>query len=354
LTHFPDRQHLTLSIYNKVMCNLKEEEQEGEGQVALDDVGGKAEGFVKKDAEEVKAESHYVKNLNRQIEMLENDKVTLIEDFSDDSSITPTTVYIERVLSPGPAVQMDARYQRLAEIGRQHATVNRPYGEQRVRGSNIRALHRIATDQKIFAEPLSMRNYKPMQVVILVDCSGSMDTGVDGTGKLRYELAREAALGAAYGLVHAHCDVAVYGHTAETLSGTEVSIFRFKGFKEPITVLSPRLGGIHVTSDIMNQNRDGYAISYVSKKLADKRKRRLLIVISDGQPLASYGYSGTAAVQHSKNVVDGVRKQGIDVLSISITENARRANDTIYGAKNNVFNKDPNVIEDIVRALVTK
>jgi nitric oxide reductase activation protein len=201
---------------------------------------------------------------------------------------------------------------------------------------------------------LSMRNYKPMQVVILVDCSGSMDTEVDGTYKQRYELAREAALGAAYGLVHAHCDVAVYGHTAETLGNTEVSIFRFKGFKEPITVLSPRLGGIYATSDIMNQNRDGYAVSYVSKKLADKRKRRLLIVISDGQPLASYGYSGTAAIAHSKSVVDGVRKQGIDVLSISITENARRANDVIYGAKNNVFNEDPNVIEGIVKALVTK
>jgi hypothetical protein len=354
LTHFPDRKQLTLSIYNKVMCNLKEEEGNGEGQEALDGLSDKAEGFVKKDAEEGAVIEHIVKSLNRRLDAMKDDKVTMVEDVGSPDSITPTNIYIERVLPAGTPVQMDARYQRLAEIGRQHATVNRPYGEQRVRGSNIRALHRIATDQKIFAEPLSMRNYKPMQVVILVDCSGSMDTGVDGTGKLRYELAREAALGAAYGLVHAHCDVAVYGHTAETLSGTEVSIFRFKGFKEPITVLSPRLGGIHVTSDIMNQNRDGYAISYVSKKLADKRKRRLLIVISDGQPLASYGYSGTAAVQHSKNVVDGVRKQGIDVLSISITENARRANDTIYGAKNNVFNKDPNVIEDIVRALVTK
>ena len=260
-------------------------------------------------------------------------KVLLSGDASFDG-ISPTTLFIEKTPNlSSKAMEADARYQRLAEVGRQQAVVNRPYGQDKTRGTHIRKLYRIGTDSKIFAEPLNMKMAKPMQVMIVVDCSSSM-SGVIGR-------ACEAALGAANGLAEARCEVAVFGHTAESLGGSEVTIHRFKDFNEPISVLPYRLRG----SFSMSQNRDGFAIWYLAKKLRDSRRRRLMIVISDGAPQAS-SYGGSPGIQHSKQVVDEARQAGIDVMSISITESAHRANRVIYGERNDVYDRDPHVIED--------
>lgn len=370
LTNLNDRKHLTLELYDRIMCNISQEESDkGEGGSekvedgagkALDEIAERVKGLMKDGSEgKVGVSNAFTKHLNEIMQQMEDATITLEPD-PEPRSFAATDVYYEEVVPQGTAVEMDERYQRLAEVGRQRAVVNRPYGEQRNRGTNIRNLHRIATDSRIFAQPVTMNNYKPMQVIILLDCSGSMCVGMleagrksDGELWTRIEMASKATLGAAYGLVHAHCEVAVYGHTAEKLSGTEVSIYRIKEFGEPITVVPGRLGTLQAVEYLI-QNRDGYALSYVAKKFRDKRKRQLLIVISDGSPVAGFGYRDQLAREHSKESVDAVRAQGIDVLSISITKDASSANDYIYGSAHNVYNADPNVIEDIVRTLVLK
>lgn len=274
---------------------------------------------------------------------------------SDSYKPGEALLVVEKVLESGRPLEADSRYDRLSEIARQRAVVNRPYGQDRNRGTHIRKLYRIATDQKIFAEAVPMNSYKPMQVIILLDCSGSMrstDRMPDGRWTSLADAAAKATLGAAEGLVNARCEVAVYGHTAFVTHLGELTILQGKSFAEPITVLAPRLGWLLEEGQFC-ENKDGLAIEKVAKKFTAKGKRRLLIVISDGVPQAP-DYYGASANRHTKNAVENARKEGIDVLSISIREDARTTNNYIYGEENNVFNTDPNVIEQVIRALLTK
>jgi nitric oxide reductase activation protein len=250
-------------------------------------------------------------------------------------------------------VTLDKRYARLAEVARQRATVNKPYGEDRNRGTHIRKLNRIATDQKIFSEKISMREHKPMQVIILVDFSGSMRSTVDGkargTSVSRLEAACSAAAGAAKGLAESRCEVAVYGHTACLDEASNVVVWKFKGFNDSLDSMMYR---INQTSTLLTrENKDGYAIQYVGRKFTSRTRKKLLIVISDGSPLAPH-YHGAAANEHTQQQVDKLRKQGIEVLSISISDDARYVNDRIYGKKNNIFNESPHVIEEVIKALL--
>lgn len=302
--------------------------------------------------------SHKVEDL---MERMKGSKVDMVEPDRTLGDIKDATrLFIEKPLAmASSSVSMDPRYSRLAEVARQRATSNKPYGMDTRRGHSIRKLYRIGTDQKIFADPLQTHNYKPMQVLILIDCSGSMTEGYDGwkNGKMdlsgsRIEKAVQAALGAAYGLSEGRCEVAVYGHTADSLGGNEVIIYRAKTFNESLAPLGHRLQSLLEGLDL-RQNRDGFAITHVAKKFTAVNKRRLMIVISDGEPAAP-GYSGGDADNHTQKSVEKVRQQGIDVLSISITDSANLVNNKIYGKEWNIFNEDPGVIDEVIRTMVLK
>jgi Mg-chelatase subunit ChlD len=354
------RFQLALEIYDMVMAEIKEEDKEGEG-AGIDDVVEKAKGpggsYENGDkpgrarrmghaAEAKAAETSWL------LEAIEDDEVSMEKTPHHEDGVAETTmVYVEREMAEGAALESDLRYARLAEVARQRSSVNRPYGLDKKSGHSIRKLYRIATDQKIFAESQPMSNYSPMEVLILVDCSGSMTMG---TGRLRSRMldAAEAALGAAEGLTEGRCKVAVYGHTSHVHSMNELVIYRAKGFNEPINNLAQRLG--YMVRDVAHsQNMDGYAVKWIARKFQGNSKKKLLIVISDGEPAAP-NYGGEEAIQHSKRCADEVRALGIDVLSISITRQADMANNIIYGAQHNVYNQDPNVIEDVVRKLITQ
>lgn len=279
----------------------------------------------------------------KEIEYLQPDEQTY--------SHQETSIVIEETVPFGRLLNMDKRYTKLAEVARQKAVENRPYGLDTQRGHSIRKLYRIATDQKIFAEPVLSKTTKPMQVIILLDMSGSMRmSSVYGTNESRLSAALRAGLGAAVALNEAHCDVAVYGHTADRIMTNSLNIYTCKSFNEPIDCLPARLG-YAVDSMPCSSNRDGYALKYVANKFTDPRKKRLIIVVSDGMPWAG-DYFGDNAIEHSNYVVEEVRKKGIDVLSISIDNSAREPNDRIYGHKYNVFNTDPNVIEELVKKII--
>lgn len=344
-----DRLHLVLQVYEELMKNVQDNADESEEQ-ELGESKGRSEGFNpshERGKERVaESGSRVAESVERVARRLEDSKVTMTaEEGAFDNA---TSLFIEKPLPLGSPLQMDERYARLAEIGRQRAVVNRPYGMDMNRGNNIRKLYRIATDQKIFAQPVSMNNYKPMQVIVLVDCSGSMTATERGGTRLHKAL--RAALGAAYGLVEARCEVAVYGHTGDVFAGSEVLIYKGKEFNEPVSNLAARLGWLKDNEETQ-QNRDGYAIRFIAKKFGGANRKRLLIVISDGEPAATH-YHGIPAEEHTKGAVDEVRASGVDVLSISITAEANRANNSIYGRQYNVYNESPDVIKDIVQGLI--
>ena len=275
-----------------------------------------------------------------------------IEELTRDGNYIGGGIVTKNRVTPSPAaseMELDARYAGLAEIGRQRATANRPYGIDQRRGHSIRKLHRIATDGRIFAEPMQTQTYKPMEVIILVDCSGSM-TSMNNITK-----AGQAVIGAAAGLKNARCEVQITGHTAD-VDGVTLTLYNIKEWNDPIAVASKRMkrltrGGGDCR---LNQNRDHLAIEEVAKdfRASNAQRRRLLIVVSDGEPAAEGGYWGESANKATKKSVDDVRARGIDVTSISITQEAMRVNDRIYGSKHNVCNEDPNIIAEIVKQLI--
>ena len=67
-----------------------------------------------------------------------------------------------------------------------------------------------------------------------------------------------------------------------------------------------------------SQNADGYAIEYVGKKvLEEDAERKYLIVLSDGQPAASY-YGGPTAMDHVREVTDTLIRKSVHVVQIAI------------------------------------
>ena len=275
-----------------------------------------------------------------------------IEELKHDSSWKTHGIITKNRVTPvaaGKEMEVDARYAGLAKIGRQRATTNRPYGIDQRRGHSIRKLHRIATDGRIFAEPMKTQTYKPMEVIILVDCSGSMQWGE------LIQKAGQAVIGAAAGLKAARCEVEIMGHTADVNEIT-LTLYTIKEWNDPISLASKRMKRLTYGGSTYKlcQNRDHLAIEEVAKdfRASNAQRRRLMIVVSDGSPAAGGGYYGDPANTATRNVVDAVRAQGIDVTSISITEEAMAVNDFIYGKKHNVCNEDPNVIAEIVKQLI--
>lgn len=284
-------------------------------------------------------------------EELNANKLNMLPFLGEGKDEDNSGLVVERTCDVGKPMEMDKRYVKLAEMGRQRATVNRPYGEDKVRGTNIRRLHRIATDGKIFAERVPMSDYRPMQVVILIDASGSMNSGAGGSEAVtRIQAATKAALGACYGLMEGRCEVAIYAHTADCLFGLETLVYVVKEFNQGLEGLDERLQWL-VRGARKASNRDGMAIKHVSTKFTRQDRRRVIIVISDGMPSA-VGYSGDAGIGRTAKDVAEVRAKGIDVLSISIAPSAKEPNDKIYGVEANVYNNDPNVIEEIVERLM--
>ena len=375
LPFLSQRTELALQLYEELMANITQEEcdanggQEGDGEggkkgdkegdekgdketkEALADTKERSEGFTpsheKRSGKVAKATGIEARIISRGLERLEDADVKMI--FADEKS-GETNLFIEKTMKSGANVVADKRYAQLAEVARQRAAVNRPYGLDRTQGHSIRKLSRILTDNKIFAEPVRMSSYKPMEVVILVDASGSMRQEGSSSSKSRIDKACRAALGAATSLVEARCEVAVYAHTGDIHTRNEVVIYGLKNFNEPIHVLSNRMGWM-MSKEPLSENRDGYAISYIAKKFSRSPRRKLMIVISDGEPAAT-NYHGESANLHTKQEVQKVRRMGIDVLSISITASASKANNEIYGKKKNVYNQDPNIIQEIVRSLI--
>lgn len=270
-------------------------------------------------------------------------------DILEDSG----SLVIRRVPEPHHgAITPNPVFTELAQIARQRATVNRPYGLPEKRGHNIRRLHRIATDSKIFAPRVEMSGVEPMEILFLIDASSSMHTGIgsDILGKSKILASVEAAVGGAVAMSSARCPVAVWAHTAD-VETAHVMLYRIKGWSEPLSVLTPRAAALAYRSGLLCQNRDGDAITAVAKEFGKSSRRQVMIVISDGSPCA-LNYYGPSANNDSARRVQEVRARGIEVLSISIEEYAMEVNNHIYGAANNVYAEDPNVISQIARTLI--
>jgi hypothetical protein len=353
-----NRKEIALSLYNQVMERIEEEEKQCSGaqSAAQSKTLVLSSGMMADHSQEAaKTEKQmesvpvnpggWAQEVKEQLEQTEECTTSFLDEGAGEAMLT-----IEEPIPAGAkAVEIDQRYEALAQIARQNSVINRPYGEDRNRGNRIRKLYRIATDSKIYAEPAQFKNYEPMEVVIGVDCSGSMTYGLEAGGS-RLLQAWRAACGAALALTEGKCSVAVYGHTADINTRESLNIYCAKGFNDDINIL-PYTAQTIISERTTYENRDGSAIRYLAQKFQSRTKKRLLIVFSDGAPSANQ-YRGDPAVEHSTQAVRYVRSQGIEVLSISLTDGASRVNQKIYGIDKDIYNEDPNVIERIVESII--
>lgn len=176
---------------------------------------------------------------------------------------------------------------------------------------------------------------KSIAVCLLVDESGSM-------GGERVRNARDVAITLSSALSGISGIVtSVYGHTAEeNVSGCTI--------REYFTPRNPNLSSCMGMSG-RNENHDGFAIQHTANAFYrdyGTYDRKIMFVISDGQPAGSC-YGGSTARKHMKKVSDACRsKLGVEVYGIGI-DNAyeNRHGNEMYGQDNFV------VLEDVSSSL---
>ena len=240
---------------------------------------------------------------------------------------------------------IDTRYLQFSKLLKAHSETATYWTPPSHHGRNLRSVSRIATDSKLFSTKIVEQGIGPQEILILVDCSGSM---VSGRNIL---MAIEASYAAASSLESARHSVAVYGHTADHDTVNEfasTTIYRFKGFSEPFASVKNRFEHFfnHAARYLYN-NDDELAILEVSKRFTPARNKKTLIVISDGSPACYRGPD----IRSTAAAVANIRSRGIGVVSISIEKDAVRPNNQIYGESFNVDNGDPNVVMEVIRKI---
>jgi nitric oxide reductase activation protein len=83
------------------------------------------------------------------------------------------------------------------------------------------------------------------------------------------------------------------------------------------------------------QNYDGFMVERATEHFTKKEGRKILLVLSDGEPYAP-AYNGSAADAHTKQKIAEARKKGFVVISISLVSGVVEANNRIYGSEWNI------------------
>lgn len=142
-------------------------------------------------------------------------------------------------------------------------------------------------------------------ITLLVDCSGSMGA------RARIEKAAQAAGtlvdGFAKGL---RIPVEVLGHT----TGLGLEMYEIKKFNEHVDgkTVAERL-----LRTRMSGNADGDALMFAAERLAKRtEKRRILVMIADGQPTDAYEWCDASEVLHV--AVSEVGRMGLELYGIGI------------------------------------
>lgn len=186
------------------------------------------------------------------------------------------------------------------------------------------------------------------QTILLIDFSGSMNGGVKGKRQSKFKAALHVAGGVGKALSQAKHRIAVYGHTTSGRGLTEVcEISTVKTFSESVQTMFGRLSALDEVG-AMNNNMDATAIEAVAKKFKFDGSPCRLFVVSDGQPSCSL-YSGNSGVEITKEAVNKLRKQGVEIYSLCIDPSAMWVCSEIYGTANNFDMTDPKVADKILR-----
>jgi nitric oxide reductase NorD protein len=166
------------------------------------------------------------------------------------------------------------------------------------------------------------RERRDLAVSILLDVSRSTEgrvTGHGGESRSVIEIAREALSALAGGLEACGDDFAI--NAFSSLRRQRVWLHRVKRFDEPMgPLIDARIAALkpgHYT-------RLGAAIRHASAELQRQaRKRRLLLVITDGKPNDLDHYEGRHGIEDSHMAVREARRAGQSVFGITVDRDGK-------------------------------
>ncbi|AVO38635.1 nitric oxide reductase activation protein NorD [Pukyongiella litopenaei] len=166
---------------------------------------------------------------------------------------------------------------------------------------------------------------RDLAVSILLDVSRSTESAVDGRAVIDIEREALAALG--WGLDACGDDFAI--HAFSSLKRDRVYIQQCKGFGEPMSAaVEDRIGGLRPGF----YTRLGAAVRHASAGLAEQsKKRRLLLVITDGKPNDLDHYEGRHGIEDTAMAVREARRAGHSVFGVTVDRRAKSWFPRLFG-----------------------
>jgi nitric oxide reductase NorD protein len=171
---------------------------------------------------------------------------------------------------------------------------------------------------------------RDLAVSILLDVSRSTESAIPGhghEGRSVIDIEREALAALAWGLDA--CGDAFAIHAFSSLKRQRVFVQTVKDFAEPMTdATEHRIAALkpgHYT-------RLGAAIRHVSAGLSrESRKRRLLLVITDGKPNDLDQYEGRHGIEDSRMAILEARRAGHSVFGITVDRDGKSWFPRLFG-----------------------
>lgn len=233
-----------------------------------------------------------------------------------------------------------------AQLLKELKSKNHAPGEVTKKGTALinTRLYRIATDNKMFAYRNFTKTTKGVEVILLVDLSGSTSSA----DLYMHELS--AAKSIFKDCSRAGVPIEVWAHSSKGMYTPLVVKIASYGFSNAINFPNPF--DIATAIDRL-QNFDGYVIEHVAKKFTSKPSTKVLMVLSDGRPSGG-GYGGYDANLHTREKINGARGKGIAVFSLSLVNKVVEDNNAIYGKEWNIDCSKTHDIKPQMRTLITQ
>ncbi|WP_170403317.1 nitric oxide reductase activation protein NorD [Ruegeria arenilitoris] len=191
---------------------------------------------------------------------------------------------------------------------------------------------------------------RDLAVSILLDVSRSTESAVAGRAVIDIE--REALAALAWGLNACGDDFAI--HAFSSLKRQRVYVQRCKRFDEPMgTTVEQRIASLRPG----HYTRLGAAVRHCSADLAKQsRKRRLLLVITDGKPNDLDHYEGRHGIEDTCMAVREARRAGQSVFGVTIDKTGKSWFPRMFGQGGFAVIPDPHrltmALPQIYRQLV--
>lgn len=188
---------------------------------------------------------------------------------------------------------------------------------------------------------------RDLAVSILLDVSRSTESAIPGhghDGRCVIDVEREALAAFAWGLDACGDEFAI--NAFSSLKRQRVYVQTVKGFDEQMSAgVEARIGALRPGF----YTRLGAAMRHVSADLSRQaRKRRLLLVITDGKPNDLDHYEGRHGIEDSRMAVQEARRAGHAVYGITVDRNGKSWFPRIFGQGGYSLIPDP---DKLIQAL---